>query len=333
MVRPAQAARRQLTGRSGPRSGTASIGRPWLLFVVPAALAGVALAWLLATPDGPSPTSAVRALAVASGATVFGLAAWQWLQRDERRPALDPGLLWRTVAAVAGAWTVAESVLVVVEAAETAGGSRFAVAPGTVVDFVRGVGAGRLGAATVACTALVTLIAAVAYRRSLPSPAAPVLALSGLALIARPIGGHMSQQALGSLLDAAHVLAAATWFGMLTALALTVRSRGAWAALLPRYSTIAWRCVWVLAATGVVNAAIRLGGVAPLVTTGYGRVVLAKVVALAALLAAGWWLRRTWVAPAAAHRVGADASLRRAVGESVAMAIAFGLAAALATTA
>ncbi|PTR25601.1 putative copper resistance protein D [Rhodococcus sp. OK519] len=312
---------------------TASIGRTWLLFAVPTALLGVALAWLLASPDGPSPTAAVRVLAVGLGATVFGLAGWLWLQRDERRPALDRALLWQSTAAAAGAWTVAEVVLVVLEAAETEGRSRFAVAPGTVVDFVRLVNAGRLGAATVACTALVALVAAIAYRRSLPWPAAPVLALAGLALVARPIGGHMSQQTLGSLLDAAHVLAAATWFGMLTALALTARSRGAWASLLPRYSTIAWRCVWVLAATGVVNAAVRLGGVAPLVTTGYGRVVLAKVVVLVALLTAGWWLRRTWVAPAAAHRMNADASLRRAVGESVAMAVAFGLAAALATTA
>ncbi len=77
-------------------------------------------------------------------------------------PALDAELLWRTLAAVAGAWTIAECVLVVLEAAETEGRSHFAVAPGTVVDFVRVVGAGRLGAVTVACTALVTLIAAVA---------------------------------------------------------------------------------------------------------------------------------------------------------------------------
>lgn len=312
---------------------TVNIGRPWLLFAVLTALAGVAVGWLLATPDGPSPTSVVRVLAVGLGATAFGLAAWQWLQRDERRPALDAGLLWQTTAAVAGAWTAAETVLLVLEAAEAEGRSRFAVAPETVIDFVRVVNTGRLGAATVVCAALVALISAIAYRRSLPWPAAPVLALAGLALIARPISGHMSQQTLGSLLDAGHVLAAATWFGMLAALALTAGSRGAWSTLLPRYSTVAWRCVWVLAATGVVNAAVRLGGVAPLVTTGYGRVVLAKVAALAALVAAGWWLRRTWVAPAAAHRMGADASLRRAVGESAAMAIAFGLAAALATTA
>ncbi|RVW02109.1 CopD family protein [Rhodococcus xishaensis] len=308
-------------------------GRTWLLSTIVTALAGVGIAWMLATPDGPSPTSVVRVLAVGLGATVFGLAAWQFLQRDERRPALDPNLLWQSTAAVAGSWTVAEVVLVVVEAAEAEGHSRFAVAPGTVIDFVRVVNTGRLGVLTVVCAALVAVTAAVAYRRSLPWPAAPVLALSGLALITRPVSGHMSQQMLGALLGAGHVLAAATWFGMLAALALTVRSRGAWATLLPRYSTIAGRCVWVVAATGVVNAAIRLGGVAPLVTTGYGRVVLAKIVALAALLAAGWWLRRTWVAPASAHRTGADASLRWAVGESAAMATALGLAAALATTA
>ncbi|CAM2955543.1 CopD family protein [Prescottella defluvii] len=312
---------------------TVSIGRPWLLFAVLTALAGVAIGWLLATPDGPSPTSIVRVLAVGLGSTAFGLAAWQWLQRDERRPALAPDLLWQSTAAVAGAWTAAETVLLILEAAETEGRSRFAVAPGTVLDFVRVVNTGRLGAATVVCAALVALISAIAYRRGLPWPAAPVLALAGLALIARPISGHMSQQTLGSLLDAGHVLAAATWFGMLVALALTARSRGAWSTLLPRYSTVAWRCVWVLAVTGVVNAAIRLGGIAPLLTTGYGRVVLAKIAALVVLLSAGWWLRRTWVVPAAAHRMSADASLRRAVGESAAMAVAFGLAAALATTA
>lgn len=307
-----------------------TVGRPWLASAVLTALAGVGVAGLLASP---SPTSAVRVLAVGLGATVFGLAGWLWLQRGDRRPALDPAPVWQCAGALAGAWTVTESVLVVLEAAEAEGRSRVAVSPGTLADFVTVTVAGRLGVATVAVTALITLMAAAGYRRGLPWPAAPVLALSGLALIARPISGHMSQQTLGSLLDAAHVLAAATWFGMLVALALTARSRGTWATLLPRYSTIAWRCVWVLAVTGVVDAAVRLGGVAPLVTTGYGRVVLAKAAVLAALLAAGWWLRRTWVGPASAHRMTADASLRRAVGESAAMAIAFGLAAALATTA
>ncbi|WP_305093337.1 copper resistance D family protein [Prescottella sp. R16] len=308
---------------------TVGIGRTGLVSAVLTAFLGVGVAWLLADP---SPSAAVRALALGCGATVFGLAGWLWLLRDERRPALDAGPVWRTTAAVAGAWTVAEIALVVFEAADMVGRSPWAVPPGTVVDFVTIVDTGRIGAATIGCTTLVAVLAAVAFRRALSWPAAPVLAVSGLALIARPVSGHMSQQILGSLFDAAHVLAAATWFGMLIALALTARGRGTWANLLPRYSTIAWRCVVVLAATGVANAAIRLGSIAPLVTTGYGRVVLAKIVALAALLAAAWWLRRTWVTPASTHRMSADASLRRAVGETAAMALAFGLAAGLATT-
>jgi putative copper resistance protein D len=62
-------------------------------------------------------------------------------------------------------------------------------------------------------------------------------------------------------------------------------------------------------------------------------VILAKIVAIAMLVALGWWWRRTWVVASAAHRMSSDGSLRRAIGEVVFMAIAFGLAAALATTA
>jgi putative copper resistance protein D len=91
--------------------------------------------------------------------------------------------------------------------------------------------------------------------------------------------------------------------------------------------------VCLLTLTGVVDAAVRLGGVSALTDTGYGRIVVAKAVMLAALLALGWWWRRTWVGRAAAHRMRADDSLRRATVEVVAMAVAFGLAAALATTA
>jgi putative copper resistance protein D len=73
--------------------------------------------------------------------------------------------------------------------------------------------------------------------------------------------------------------------------------------------------------------------VGALVDTGYGRIVLAKTAALLALGALGWWWRRTWVPAAGAHRMQAEDSLRRAVLEALAMAVAFGLAAALATTA
>ena len=143
----------------------------------------------------------------------------------------------------------------------------------------------------------------------------------------------MSQQSFGSVLAAVHALAAAAWFGLLVALASVVRSRGQWATVLPRYSAVALPLIGAVALTGIVNGLVRLGGLGPLLSTGYGRILLAKTVVLLALLALGWWWRRSWVGRAADHRMTADASLRRAVIEVAVMAVAFGLASALAVTA
>ncbi|MFD4180850.1 CopD family protein [Rhodococcus sp. NPDC058514] len=306
---------------------------PALLLAAPAGLAGVGLAWLLAAPAGPDPSSLIRVLAVLLGSAVLGLAALEWLQRSDRRPVIPRAELWRPVAALAGAWTLAEVALVVAAAAETTETGAGALSSTTFGRFLGDISAGQIGAATVACTAAIAVIAALAFRRHADWPVTPVAVLAAVALAARPVTGHMATQVLGSLLGAAHALAAALWLGPLVAMALLLRARGAWATLLPRYSDLAWRCVAVLAVTGVIDAAVRLGGPGALVGTGYGRIVLAKAAALLALGALGWWWRRTWVPAAGAHRVQADDSLRRAVLEVLAMAVAFGLAAALATTA
>lgn len=313
-------------------TGTAGASRWWLLLVVPGSMAGVALAWALASPDGPEASSIVRAPAVGVGAVVLGMAVLGWMLRAERRPSVAADELWRRLAGLAGAWTLLEAVLLGLTAAEAEGGAVAGLSVAAFVEFL-GSSTGRVGVAVVVCTLAIVVLAAVAFRRGIGWPTAPVPVLAALALIARPITGHMSQQPFGSVLDAVHALAAAVWFGMLVALAATLRSRGAWAVWLPRYSTIAWRSVGVLAVTGVVDAAVRLGGIAALFETGYGRVVLAKAAVLVVLLGLGWWWRRTWVGAAAGHRMTADASLRRAVGEVTVMAVAFGLAAALATTA
>lgn len=312
-------------------SGTGTAAhRAWLLTAGVGATAGVAAGWLLANPAA---SSWVRALSLCVGATVLGLATLGVMVRDERRSPVAPGDVWRAIAGLGGLWVLTEVVQLVLQAADTTnvpvsrlGVSRFA-------EYLGSAGAGRIGVAALLCVLVCTLVAALAYRRSAAWPTVPVLVAAALALIARPVTGHMSQQTLGSLLDAAHALAAALWFGTLVALALTVRSRGAWARLLPRYSVLAVRCVAVLAATGIVDAAVRLGSVTALVDTGYGRIVLAKTLTLTALLALAWWWRRTWVPAAAAHRVTAEASLRNAVLEVAATSLAFGLAAALATSA
>lgn len=307
--------------------------RWWLLFAAPTSLVGVALAWALAHPDGPAPSSALRVMAVVLASVTLGVAALGWLGRADRRPAVADSELWRALTALAGAWTLIEVILVGMSAAEAQDVPLSGLTVAAFADFAGGITAGRIGVAVVGCVGVLTAVAAVTVRRGYLVPPSPALVLAAVALVARPITGHMSQQVLGSVLGAVHALAAAAWFGILAALALTLRSRGAWAVWLPRYSTVAWRCVWALAITGVVDAAVRLGSVAALVDTGYGQVVLAKAVALTALLALGWWWRRTWVGVAAAHRMSAEASLRRAVTEVIVMAVPFGLAAALATTA
>lgn len=326
MVRAPQAARRELS-----TVGTAR--QWWLLFAVPTSFVGVACGWALARPQDSTPSGAVRALCLLLGSAVLGLAVLGWWARTDARPVAPAATVWRLSAALAGSWMLAEGVLLAMAAADAGGTPLSTLSVSRFGSYITEIGAGRVGLATLVCTAAITLWSGIAFRREGARIALPVLVVSALALVTRPVTGHMSQQAFGPVLDAVHALAAATWFGLLAALAVTLRSRSDWSTWLPRYSTVAWRCVWLLTATGVVDAAVRLGGVSPLFDTGYGRIVLAKVVVLTALLGLGWWWRRTWVVRAAAHRTSAEDSLRRAVLEVVAMAVAFGLAAALATTA
>jgi putative copper resistance protein D len=305
----------------------------WLLFAVPTSLVGVAGGWALARPEDPSPSSAVRALCLILGSVVLGLAALGWWGRTDSRPLVQDPNFWRLLTAVAGSWMAAEAVVFAMTAAEADALPLSGLTVGRFGSYVTDISAGRIDLAVFACTAAVTAWSLFAFRHPGARLPVAVAVVTAFAIVARPVTGHMSQQVLGSVLDAVHALAAATWFGLLAALAMTMRSRGDWSRWLPRYSDVAVWCVCLLTLTGVVDAAVRLGGVSALTDTGYGRIVVAKAVVLAALLALGWWWRRTWVGRASAHRMSADDSLRRAAVEVVAMAVAFGLAAALATTA
>lgn len=311
--------------------GTAN--RSWLLFAVPTALLGVGLASVLTQPGGAGFATFARALTLGLGSLVLGLGVLGLMGRDDRRPAAPAAALWRYAAAAGGAWALCEAVLLTLTAADVENVTPSSMSVAQFTEFLAEVTPGRIGAAALVCTVVVSGYAAFAFRSRRELPIMPVIALAAVALVLRPVTGHMSQQVLGSAFDAIHALAAATWLGVLAALALTVRSRGVWAVWLPRYSVLAWRCVWALTITGIFDAAVKLGSIVALYDTSYGRIVLAKSLTLIALLALGWWWRRSWVDSAAAHRISAEASLNRAVIEVVAMGIPFGLAAALATTA
>lgn len=313
-------------GRDGARRAPGRM--PWsaVLMTVPAGLLGVALAWVLILP-GPLPGEAVvRVVADGVGATALGLAALPRVAPRSRTP-------WRLLAVLAGIWAVAEFAVLVFEAAEVVGVPVRELGAGEFGTYLVDVSGGQVGLAILVGVATVAGGSALAFRRPESASADLVLVFAAVALALRPITGHMSQQAFGSVLAAVHALAAGAWFGLLVALALVVRTRGEWAVVLPRYSAVALPLVAVVAVTGLLNGLIRVGGFAPFVSTGYGRILLAKTVVLLGLLALGWWWRRSWVPKAADHRMDAKDSLRRAVAEVVVMALAFGLAAVLAVTA
>ena len=82
-----------------------------------------------------------------------------------------------------------------------------------------------------------------------------------------------------------------------------------------------------------MNAAVKVGGFGALIDSGYGRIVLAKTVALILLVLLARKLRAGWLVAATAHRTRAEASTVHAALHVCLLAAAFGLAAALATTA
>lgn len=304
---------------------SATTGRDYrsaLAFAIVSGLVGVLLAWATSTVTAEA---AVRVLADGMGSAVLGLAALPRLHERLRAP-------WAPVAVLATVWFVTELLVAIFEAAQVVGVPVFALAPSDFATFITRISSGQIGIAILLATVAIAGYSALAVRRPQSCSVDLVVVFAAVALTLRPVTGHMSQQSFGSVLAAAHTLSAATWMGLLLGLALVVRSRGEWAVTLPRYSTVALPLVAVLTVTGLINGLVRVGELAALVDTGYGRILLAKTAVLVILLGTGWLARRSWVGPAAAHRVSAQVSLRRAVLEVVGMACAFGLAASLAVT-
>lgn len=294
-----------------------------------AMLAGLGLAWALSAAE-PAPAVVVRALADGLGAAVLGLTTLPWLLAGTVRHWELP---WRTVTVLAASWSLSEAALVIAAAADAAGVSTVRLGLHSFTDYLA-TASGQVSIAAVLCALAVSGYSLRGFRSGERAwPAGPALALSAAAITLRPIIGHMSQQPMGSMLGAVHALAASAWFGLLAALALTLRSRAQWSAALPRYSGAALPLVSVLAITGLANALVRVGGLPALLTTGYGRIAAAKALIVVVAVALGWWWRRTWVAQAARHQVGPEVSLRRSVVETSLLAVAFGLAASLAVTA
>ncbi|TCO49733.1 putative copper resistance protein D [Actinocrispum wychmicini] len=183
-------------------------------------------------------------------------------------------------------------------------------------------------------TAGVAVVLVVATSRVLLRRSTTVLlgvAVFGLVPVAA--SGHSSSGgdhdwATASLLW--HLVAAALWVGGLVALLAYGRRKGehlAWAA--NRFSRVALVCWIVMAASGVINALVRLK-IQNLFATSYGLLTLGKIAALVVLGVFGYLQRERGLK--ALHNGSGRALVRLAAFEVLVMMITIGLATALGRT-
>ena len=159
----------------------------------------------------------------------------------------------------------------------------------------------------------------------------------GLAAVSFALSGHAATAApvwLTSPSVALHAAAFIFWIGALPGIAAWARQGGSdLAALLARFSAEATPLVALLVATGTALAVVQVKQPEALIDTAYGRVLMAKLVAVAALLALAA-LNRFLLTPAiAAGDPSADRQLWRSMaGEIVLGLLILGLASAFRLT-
>jgi len=199
------------------------------------------------------------------------------------------------------------------------------VSPAIVVTYVWDVEVSRaflvaavLGLAVGAGLSAVRSLGAAAIWGAVAAVAVGLPSLTGHAA---GLGGHSLALISGFL----HAIAASVWGGGVVALATHAVQRDPdLRERIRRFGVVAIICVLALALTGVAAAATRLQAPAELVTTAYGRMVLAKVLALAVAGGIGLMVRRAW------RSSGPGVGPARMLGEVAALGIALGLAVVLA---
>jgi cytochrome c oxidase assembly factor CtaG/putative copper export protein len=157
-----------------------------------------------------------------------------------------------------------------------------------------------------------------------------LVTLVPLGLTGHSAAGGSHDLATSSLLI--HLVAASLWAGGLLALLTHALRRGEHADLAARrFSAIALWCFVAMGFSGVVNALVRVLP-SDLLTTGYGRLVIAKFVALCVLGVIGWRQRRTGVAALQADPSSRAALIRLSLMESAVFGLTFGIAVGLSRT-
>ena len=229
----------------------------------------------------------------------------------------------------AGAWACAALVLLYTTMADIVGTSADAAA---MVRVALGTEVG-LNLVVVSLLSVATALLCLLART--PDLLGWATGCAFLALVPMALSGHASgsddhSNAVNAL--GVHLLSVTVWVGGLAALVILFRPLGdARPVAVQRYSILAGWCFVGVAASGLINSAIRVGRVENMATA-YGLLIIVKTLALALLGIAGWFQRRRLLR-ASDGTVPGRTFLAVAASELIVMSLAMGLSVALSSSA
>lgn len=222
-------------------------------------------------------------------------------------------LVWPVGAGVArarrmlwGAWAAAVLSTVVgipIQGVYAAGLPLSKVVSSTVLNGVLDERFGKVWSARLVLLVLMAVVLVASGRRSDPARLPPALmaggGILGVGLLLTPgLAGHASTQDLVPLAltsDVVHLVSVSLWLGGLAMLALAVLPRrlpDELAAVVPRFSRIAFGAVIAILATGTFQGWREVRSKAALTDTTYGKLLIVKVVLFALLVGLGGLSRR-----------------------------------------
>lgn len=243
----------------------------------------------------------VSVLGVAGAVLVGG-----GLRRDD-----DPTPVNRIVASLAALGIIAAAAQILVQASLVSGQGPSSVSDQSVLKLALADGFGWSILSVCLGLLAVALTTGLPFRAAVRVTATTGAALAPLGLV---VSGHtrtMSPAPLGYVADLVHVFAGAVWFGGLLSLLAALRRRRRAADLPAAADAVGRFSGWAAVSAGLVIVSgsaltwIEVRGLRPLVDTDYGRVLVAKLVLVALVLAGAAWNRFVFV-PSLARRTGAE---------------------------
>ncbi|HEY1840018.1 MAG TPA: cytochrome c oxidase assembly protein [Mycobacterium sp.] len=271
------------------------------------------------------------AAVVAVGAFLF--AAFLVPPQDNGVLDVDGYRAMRVATVAAGAWAVCAALLVPLTISDVSGQPITAhLNPASLWSLASLINISTAWRWTAVLAAVVTLASLPVLRWSWTPLllAGSLLTLMPLALTGHSSAGGSHDLATNSLLI--HLVAGSLWAGGLLALLTHVLRGGKHADLASRrFSVIALWCFVAMAVSGVVNALVRILP-SDLLSTDYGRLVVAKFVALCLLGVVGWRQRRTGVVALQTDSSSRGALIRLALIEALLFGLTFGIAVGLGRT-